>query len=324
MPTGQRTIAIAAAVFVTALTAAAQTPRRNIPPPAAPPNAQPAVLVLRVTDAPGPAGPLHRLDVVQPRGWTKLPLASDEQPEFTEDGAPRMGAGCELARTVTLGPGSPDIRYYVYNLDLNDPQVASRWREFQQAQRSEQRLARAEARSYHEWEQRKQKLLAVHEQTTQEGVELLKAGAYREALITLTRAAELNNGDPVCRIHLAQTRVALGHDTEGGKVLRRALELQPKLVPMLLGLEQYYPSNEDFTIQVDTLAQRLNQRRDATPDEYLLLGFMEFQRGWMDEAYAAFRLAARGRPKDTLVQSYLDLTKPAQTNISTSRPSASK
>jgi tetratricopeptide (TPR) repeat protein len=320
MPAGQRTIAVAAVLFVAALAAVAQTPRRSVPPPAATPNAQPAVLVLRVTDLPGADGPSHRMDVVQPRGWTKWPLVNDEQPAFTEDGAPRLGAGCELVRTSTLGPGSQDIRYYVYNLDLNDPQIASRWREFQQAQRSEQRLARAEARSHREWEQRRQKLLAIHEQTTQEGVELLKAGEYREALITLTRAAELNNGDPVCRVHLAQARVALGHDAEGAKVLRRALELQPRLVPMLLGLEQYYPYAEDFTIQVDTLAQRVNQRRDATPDEYLLLGFMEFQRGWMDEAYAAFRLAARGRPKDTLVQSYLDLTKPAQTDVSTSRP----
>jgi hypothetical protein len=42
-----------------------------------------------------------------------------------------------------------------------------------------------------------------------------------------------------------------------------------------------------------------------------MLGFMTFQAGWFDDAHAAFRRAAAARPKDTLVRTYLDLTKPA-------------
>ena len=315
-----RVAAVVAAWLAMSAIVVSQTPARDTPSAAAPSNVRPAVLVLRVTNDAGPEGAAPRMSVVQPRGWAKLPVTSGEQPEFSEEGAPRLGPGFDLLRTCTSNNGSGDVRYFVYNVDLTDPQMARNWREFQQTQRREQRLARAEDRSQREWDLRKQKLLAAHEQATQEGAELLKAGEYREALIALTRAADINQGDPVCRIHLAQARVALGHDEDGAKVLRRALELQPKLVPMLLRLEQYYPYEEDFTIQVDMLAQRLSQRRTATPDEYLLLGFMEFQRGWMDEAYTAFRQAARRKPRDALIQSYLALTKPAQTELSTSRP----
>ncbi len=273
------------------------------------PGAQTAVLILR-TDA-APERPGRRLEIVQPRGLTRLPFTPDGQPAIADDGTPELGPEYTLARTCDARAGDRELRYFIYNVDLANPAVARQWRELEQTRRSEQRRARAEAQAVREWEQRKQRLLAANEQATREGLDLMKAGEYRPALITLTRAAELNHGDPVCRIHLAQVRVALGHDAEAATALRRALELQPKLVPTLLDLSQYYPHAEDFAIQVDTLAQRLMGRPGPSPDEYLLLGFMAFQAGWFDDAYAAFREAAATRPKDTLLRTYLDLTKPA-------------
>jgi tetratricopeptide (TPR) repeat protein len=98
---------------------------------------------------------------------------------------------------------------------------------------------------------------------------------------------------------------------EAAKNLRHALELQPKLVPMRLRLEQYYPREEDFDSQVDALAERVSSKPAASADDYFLLGFMEFQRGRLEQAQAAFLQAARGLPKDDRVQMYLELTRPA-------------
>lgn len=278
---------------------------------AAPIRAQPAVLILRVTDAPAPDRPTRHLAVVEPRGLRELPLAADRRAvEYADDGTPQLGPGYELVRTYPPSPEQRDSHYYVYYVDLNNPEFADRWREFQHAQRAERRQARAERQNEQAWERRKLQLLDAHTQALQEGLDQLQAGKYREAVISLTRAAELNQGDPACRIHLAQARVALGHDADAAKVLRRALDLQPKLVPMVLGLEQYYPHEEDFAVQVDALAERVTGNPAATANDYFLLGFMEFQHGWLDEAHAAFRRAARQRPKDTLIQTYLDITKP--------------
>jgi tetratricopeptide (TPR) repeat protein len=295
-----RFVAVGIACLFTATAGAQSSPGRS---------AQPAVLILRTANAPERSG--RRLEIVQPRGLTRLPFSPEEPPQLGEDGTPELGPEYTLARTCDVRAGDRELRYFIYSVDLAQPGVARQWAELEQTRRSEQRRARAEAQAEREWEQRKQRLLAANEQATREGLELLQAGEYRQALITLTRAAEMNHGDPVCRIHLAQVRVALGHDAEAGKVLRRALELQPKLVPTLLDLGQYYPHPEDFAIQVDALAQRVAGRAGPAPDELLMLGFMTFQAGWFDDAHAAFRRAAAARPKDTLVRTYLDLTKPA-------------
>lgn len=276
-----------------------------------PVRARPAVLILRVWDPPGQDASSRDIEVVQPRGF-RLPDVDASNADPRAGGAPYLGPEYQLAQTYQPNPLQPALRYYFYNVDLSDPALAQNWKNFQSAVRADQRAARREAQSNREWEQRKQHLLAAHQDATNEGVADLRAGEYRQAVITLTRAAELNQGDPVCRIELALARTALGHDREAAQVLRRGLELQPRLVPMQLTLEQYYPSDEEFIAQVDALAARIAKKRAPTADEYFLLGFMQFQRGRYDESYAAFRQAARGLPKDERVQTYLTLTKPAK------------
>ncbi len=283
------------------------------PRPAARPEpirAQPAVLILRVSAEPRADGAARRMSIVEPRGMRAVPLATDRRTiEYADDGTPLLGAGYELVRTSQPDP-QQNTHYYVYYVDFNNPMFVDRWRDFQHAQRAERRQARAEARNDQAWARRKHQLLDAAGQALQTGVEQLRAGEYRTAVISLTRAAELDQGDPACRIHLAQARVALAHDDDAAKVLRRALDLQPGLVPMTLGLEQYYPHEEDLAVQVDALAERVTDNPAASGSDYFLLGFMEFQLGWLDEAHAAFRRAARDRPKDALLRMFLDITRP--------------
>jgi len=157
---------------------------------------------------------------------------------------------------------------------------------------------------------RKERLLTQHEQVLRTGVECLRQGRYNDAIAALTMAGELNNGDPACRIHLAQARLALGHYDEAGEVLRRALELQPKLVYVQLHLEQFYSDPRVFNEQVDQLIATLKKRK-ATANEYFLLGFFEFQRGNLETAYRAFREVARVWRDDPQVTAFLEITRPA-------------
>jgi Flp pilus assembly protein TadD len=156
---------------------------------------------------------------------------------------------------------------------------------------------------------RKARLLSKHAEALELGLGKLKQGEYARAVIGLTLAAELNNGDPACRIHLAQARLALGQYAEAGKVLRRALQLQHKLVYADLQLPKYYPNGGKFDECADALAAWV-KKHPASTDVYFLLGYVQFQRGNFEQAYAAFRRVAQVMPGDPLTQAYLEITKP--------------
>ena len=96
---------------------------------------------------------------------------------------------------------------------------------------------------------------------------------------------------------------------EAGKVLRRALQLQPNLVYIDLKLDKYYPQPGKFAECTDALAAWVREHRVGR-DAYFLLGYAEFQRGNFERAYAAFRKVARVMPKDPLTRAYLEITRP--------------
>ena len=148
-----------------------------------------------------------------------------------------------------------------------------------------------------------------HERALQAGVRLLEHGQYAEAIVALTLAGKLDNGDPACRIHLAQARMAQGHYAEAGQAIRRALQLQPKLVYLTLNLDSHYPKESTFDEHIDALAEASSKSRSA--DVYFLLGFMEFQRGDFDASHAAFDMANRIRPGDKTASSFLEIVRPS-------------
>ncbi|TWT40897.1 Anaphase-promoting complex, cyclosome, subunit 3 [Phycisphaerae bacterium RAS1] len=159
--------------------------------------------------------------------------------------------------------------------------------------------------------ERKAKLLTAHEKTLKTGVGLLASGEYQKALMVLSLASELNQGDPACRVHLAQARLALGHYDEAGRALRRALQLQPKLLYVPLNLSETYPQPDVFDRHVDGLRD-WTAVNEASADVMLLLAYMEMQRGDYAAAHAASRRVAREHPKDELARTVSSLTRPAR------------
>jgi tetratricopeptide (TPR) repeat protein len=161
-----------------------------------------------------------------------------------------------------------------------------------------------------EFTQREDRLLRKHGTTIRQGVALLQAGDYVAAAKMLAFAAELNHGDPACRVHLAQARLALGHYVEAAAVLRRALELQPKLLYAPINLRDYYPQPEALDDHVEAMIEHVRENCTSGEEDFLL-GFFEWQRGESDRAHYAFASAARKLRSDELSVRCLDLTKPA-------------
>lgn len=269
------------------------------------PAVRPAILLVPMFQSAPARPPSRHVEVIPPQVITP-PDARTVDDQSTEPAPP---PGYRLVGTYAPNPLWSSLRYYVF-ADLRDPFIARNWRAWQRAIRAEQREAQAEAYNLHLWAVRKQQLLSAHERAVVEGLEYLRSGRYRHALIALTRAAELNQADPGCRIHLAQARMAVGHDAEAARVLRRALELQPGLIPRQLDLHSCYPVPEEYEAHIDALAARLSRKIVVTADEYLLLGFFEFQRDRLDAAHAAFQRAAQLRHKDDTITAYLHLTRP--------------
>ena len=81
-------------------------------------------------------------------------------------------------------------------------------------------------------------------------------------------------------------------------------QLQPKLRFISLDLPSYYAGFAEFDRHLDELAAWVKQHR-AGANTYFLLGYMEFQRGNFEQAYAAFRIARQGLPRDSLTNSYV-------------------
>ncbi len=147
------------------------------------------------------------------------------------------------------------------------------------------------------------------EQALRSGLTELKRGDLVRAIAALSLAAELDQGDPASRLHLAQARLQRGHFEEAAAALRRALELQPKLVFLDLELDRYYARPGTLRAGTQRLAQWLRSNR-ATADAYFLLGYLSYQLGEYEDAHSAFQRVRSVRPRDELTLRYLSVTRP--------------
>jgi len=202
---------------------------------------------------------------------------------------------------------SPYGGYYTYGW-ADSPDW---WEDVYRAMRRAEHVEEQRAFDRRDMAERKERLLNQHERALRNGLRQLKEGQPERATIALTLAAKLNQGDPACRIYLAQSRVAQGQYVEAAMALRRALELQPKLIYVDLHLADQYPSEADLDRYVSRLAKWVSENK-TQPEVYFLLGFLEFQRGDFDAAHAAFERFRQVRPDDALTLEYLSITKPSE------------
>lgn len=177
-----------------------------------------------------------------------------------------------------------------------------------EAGRLAERYDAEQERAQRDAAERRQRAATAHGRALEAGLEKLKAGEYARAISALTLAAKLNQGDPACRIHLAQARLALGHYDLAARVLRRALQLQPKLIYVDLKLDSYYPDDVSLKEFSTSLGKWIGEH-GATPEIHFLAGFVDFERGEFAAAHESLVQAARGLKRDDLTRDLLELTR---------------
>lgn len=206
------------------------------------------------------------------------------------------------------GYGVPGVMYWPPGVYQYDP-LGMQWAIMQayEAGRLAERYDNERARAQQDAAERTERAATAHGRALEAGLEKLKAGEYTRAVTALTMAAKLNQGDPACRIHLAQARLALGHYDLAARVLRRALQLQPKLIFVDLKFESYYPDDVSLQQLSESLRKWMGEH-EATPEIHFLAGFVDFQRGEFALAHASLEKATKGLKRDDLTRDLLELT----------------
>ncbi len=285
---------------------------------AATPPTEPAVLIV-TPEVRAARAPVSRVQIIdaESRQESRDSHPSADAPPLPApyDKVPRLPDGL-----TPYGPGVQQIQPwptsgYRFGWGVFPPD-AERTRDFVRTQARQREREHWRLWNRLDMDERKQKLLSAHGRALRTGVRQLRAGAYREAAISLRLAAQLNQADPACRIHLAQALIAIGHDSAAAEAIERALSLQPKLVYLTLGLDGYYPTPDGLASHVTALAERVAERRRTLPSasrfsQHLLVSFLALQAGDLELAYAGARRAAYLNPRHESAATLVELTRPA-------------
>lgn len=138
------------------------------------------------------------------------------------------------------------------------------------------------------------------------GLALVRAGRIEEAVRALETAVRLDPGDVRAQLSLARTYVESGRTIEGFRILDR---LRPRAnhdkMYFLVRARAHMAVNE-WDAAYRTLSQGLQQFPDLA-EAHQVLGFVQEQRGRVQEARDAYRRAVRFRPD--LLWSHLGLAR---------------
>jgi hypothetical protein len=147
---------------------------------------------------------------------------------------------------------------------------------------------RRDGRRVARWEFQYQRGVASYSQSMRAGVVSFKAGDYARAARQFVLAAELNQGDASCRLLAAHALVALGRFHEACLTVRRALQLQPKIVYLSLDIRGEYGPNDHFDKHYQRLESAARGQQDD-PSLWFLLSYYQFFSGRSIEAYDSIR-----------------------------------
>jgi hypothetical protein len=156
--------------------------------------------------------------------------------------------------------------------------------------------------------QREQAVYDAYQDLLGAGLVSFRDGDYRQAANQFAAAAEANQGDAACRIHAAQALFAVGDYRSAVVLLRRAFQLQPKIVALPYDVRSDYTDPQDFAMQLGALEAAVLAQPDD-PTLLLLLGYVRMYSGDRDGAYQALRAAVRLSPRDDLALRLLEATR---------------
>ena len=112
-------------------------------------------------------------------------------------------------------------------------------------------------------------------------------------------AAETNQGDPAARIYAAHALFATGRYREAVPFLKRAFELQPKLVLLDYDMRDDYGRRADFDSHVRALEAALAQSPSSV-ERLVMLGYVRYYSGQKDTAYEPLARVKRIDPANPI------------------------
>ena len=116
-------------------------------------------------------------------------------------------------------------------------------------------------RFYTESNARTEMVLQHHAGHLTNGLKLFRQRRYAEAADGFRLAADTNHGDPSSRLYAAHALFAMGRYAEAVPYLRRAFELQPKIVFLNFDIRDDYGDQKDFQSQLAALEAALGSRQ---------------------------------------------------------------
>jgi len=157
-------------------------------------------------------------------------------------------------------------------------------------------------------ERREQAVYSSFDNLMAGGLYEFRVGRYRKAANYFLAAAELNHGDAASRLHAAHALFAVGDYRAAVVVLRRAFQLQPKIVALTYDIEDAYGDDDNFEDHLEELEDAAkDNRRDVSL--WVLLGYVRAYSDDRDDAYEALAHAMRLDPRDELANRLARATK---------------
>lgn len=165
-----------------------------------------------------------------------------------------------------------------------------------------------DGRRFQRWEERAERGSNSYLKAMKTGSLRFRAGDYPTAVRQFILAAELNQGDAASRLHVVHALTAVEQYAAAVPALRRALQLQPKIVYLPLDIRTEYGVVGDFEKHVSRLAAAAREA-DTDAGLWLLLGYYHFYSGRGADAHQALRRAAELAPTDSATRRLLDVAK---------------
>jgi hypothetical protein len=162
-----------------------------------------------------------------------------------------------------------------------------------------------DGRRFQQWQTKAELGLNSYLRSMRSGSELFRNGDYVAATRQFILACKLNQGDAASRLHAVHAMVAVGQYTAAVPALRRALQLQPKLVYLPLDIRKEYGAAADFDAHFQRLADAAHQA-DTDAALWLLLGYYQYFSERPGDAAASLTRAAELSPRDSAVLRLLE------------------
>ncbi len=149
---------------------------------------------------------------------------------------------------------------------------------------------RRDGKEFAEWSFRYELGTRSYLKAMEAGVRAFQSGDYSLASRQFVLASQLNQGDSAARLHAAHALVALARFEEAARTVRRALQLQPKLVFLPLDIRGDYGRLSDFDEHTRKLRDAATQAGDNA-NLWFLLGYWDFFSGRADQAAESLQKA---------------------------------